>query len=343
MLRTSLVYVLAFRPDRSGSEGSYHELKVRVSAPGARVAARRGYFERRGFKTLSPLERRLAAANVIASEVPVSDIPTRVLAAPFAGSGDLAKVPVLLEIPGPALLSGDRREKSGLEVYVYASDAENRLADYFVETLGLDLSAGRERLEAGGMRYFGVLELRPGDYRLRSLVRNAETGRMGFQVGSVHVPDFSRHEPYVVAPVFLEPPGGWITVRGHGTGGASGETPTPLFAGLAGENAVPSALPKLTPGAASRMCLVAYHFGTDEGAGQFKVGAQLLDAAGRPLSGGALEVLGKSATDSDGKRVFLLSFTPPEGLAPGRYGLRIFLQDTATGQARQASAPFTIS
>jgi VWFA-related protein len=344
MIRTSLTYVLAFRPERWGQEGRFHELKVKVAAPGAQVAARRGYFERRGFKALSPLERSLTAANVIASEVPVADIPTRLLATPFAGSGELARVPILLEIPGPALLAGDRREKSGLEIYVYASDVQNRLADYFVEMLGLDLSAGRERLAAGGMRYFGVLDLPPGDYRLRSLVRSAETGRMGFQVGSVHVPDFSRHEPYVVAPVFLEPPGSWVTVRGHGSApGASGEPSSPLFAGLAGENAVPTAMPKLAPGSASRMCLVAYHFGASEEAGQFKIAAQLLDAAGRPLSGGALEVLGKSTADPDGKRVFLLSFTPPEGLAPGRYGLRIFLQDAATGQARQASAPFTIS
>src|SRR5262245_8317486 len=102
-------------------------------------------------------------------------------------------------------------------------------------------------------------------------------------------------------------------------------------------------MPKLTPGFVSRMCLVAYHFGTAEGTGQFSVGAQLLDSAGRSLAGGALEVLGKSTADAAGKRVFLLSFTPPEGLAPGRYGLRIFLQDVATGQARQASAPFTVS
>jgi hypothetical protein len=253
----------------------------------------------------------------------------------------VATVAVVLEIPGPALLAGDRREKSGVEIYVYASDPNNRLVDYFVQSLGMDLSTGRDRLEAGGMRYFGILALPPGDYRLRSLVRNAETGRMGFQLGSVHVPNFSQREPYVLAPIFLEAPGSWITVRGQGSGGsgASGEPPAPLFAGLAGENAVPSAMPKLTPGSASRMCLVAYHFGAAE---QFKFGAQLLDATGLPLSGGALEVLGKSTEDADGKRVFLLSFTPPEGLAPGRYGLRIFLQDAATGQARQASAPFTI-
>ena len=345
MVRTSLTYVLAFRPDRWGHEGRFHELKVKVAAPGAHVAARRGYFERRGFKTLSPLERSLSAANVIASEIPVSDIPTRVLAAPFAGSGEVATVPVLVEIPGPALLAGDRREHSSLEIYVYANDANNRLVDYFVQTLGVDLAAGRERLQAGGMRYFGILELPPGDYRLRSLVRNAETGRMGFQVGSVHVPDFSRREPYVLAPVFLEHPGSWVTVRGHGAGetNGSGEPAARLFAGLAGENAVPSAIPTLVPGAASRLCLVAYHFGAGESGEQFKLGAQLLDSAGRPLSGGELEVLGRSPAEADGRRVFLLSFKPPQGLTPGRYGLRIFLQDAATGQARQASAPFTVS
>jgi hypothetical protein len=102
-------------------------------------------------------------------------------------------------------------------------------------------------------------------------------------------------------------------------------------------------MPRLAPGAASRLCLVAYHFGSGESGEQLKVGGQLLDGTGRPLSGGELEVLGKSPVQPDGKRIFVLSFTPPEGLAPGRYGLRIFLQDAATGQARQASAPFTVS
>ena len=35
--QTSLVYVLAFRPDRAGPEGAFHPLKVKVSVPGARV------------------------------------------------------------------------------------------------------------------------------------------------------------------------------------------------------------------------------------------------------------------------------------------------------------------
>jgi VWFA-related protein len=44
---TSLVYVAAFRPERTGEEGKFHELKVKVKAPGAHVSARAGYYERR--------------------------------------------------------------------------------------------------------------------------------------------------------------------------------------------------------------------------------------------------------------------------------------------------------
>jgi len=57
--RTSLVYVLAFRPERTGKEGKYHEVRVKVNARGARVSSRAGYYESRGFALLSPLERSL--------------------------------------------------------------------------------------------------------------------------------------------------------------------------------------------------------------------------------------------------------------------------------------------
>src|SRR5262249_21512093 len=82
--KTSLVYILAYRPDHVRGEGFFHELRVKVSAPGARVSARPGYYERRGFRRLSPFERSLSAADVIANEIPMEQIPVRVLATAFA-------------------------------------------------------------------------------------------------------------------------------------------------------------------------------------------------------------------------------------------------------------------
>ena len=43
--RTSLVYLLVYSPKNLSKPGAFHALKVEVKAPGARVAARSGYYE----------------------------------------------------------------------------------------------------------------------------------------------------------------------------------------------------------------------------------------------------------------------------------------------------------
>ena len=188
----------------------------------------------------------------------------------------------------------------------------------------------------------GALRLPPGTYRLRTLVRNASTGRMGLTIFPLQVPAFTAGEPYLLPPVFLESPGDWMSVSGRGKSASGGIEPSSYpYLSLGAENMWPAALPRFRPGDASRVCLVAYHFGVGD-SGELRLGSQILAADGQPLEGGKLAVLGKSVPEPDGKRMLLLSFTTPPGLGPGRYGLRIVLEDPATGQARQASAPFLV-
>jgi len=338
--QTGLVYVLAIRPDRAVEPGRFHELKVRVSAPGARVLARAGYYERRGLRQLSPLERRLLAADVIANEIPFDEIPARVLAVAFASGQEAAVVPVLVEIPGPALLEADRGEKLSLEVYAYAVDGQGRLRDFFVRTVSADLTKSRAKLLSGGVRYYGELRLPAGAYRLRTLVRNSATGRMGFSVAALDVPAFSAAEPFLLPPVFLESTGDWISVEGAGRKTAGAAPPNP-FSSLSGEGLSPAVLARIAPGEASRLCLVAYHFPAGERE-ELKLGSQLLAADGRPLEPVKLAVLGSSAAGLDGRRTLLLSFSAPSSLAPGRYGLRVFLQGGSGGAVRQSTAAFLV-
>ncbi len=336
--QTSLVYVLAFRPDRAGPEGVFHALKVKVSVPGARVLARAGYYDRRGFRNLSPLERRLLAANVIANEIPFDDIPIRVLALPFA-NGEESSVPVLVEVPGAALVAADKGEKLGIEIYVYAVGADDRLRDFFVRTISADLAQNREKLIAAGVRYFGELRLPAGNYRIRTLVRNAATGRMGSNVTALTVPTFAAGQPYLLAPVFLVGPGDWVSVRGAAR--ETGTAPVNPFAALPGPGMTPATVARVAPGDASQVCLVAYHLGAPD-ARDLKLGSQILAEDGRPLESVKLAVLDAVAPDATGKRMLLLSFPAPANLAPGRYGLRVFLQDGVGGPARQATTPFLV-
>ena len=51
-------------------------------------------------------------------------------------------------------------------------------------------------------------------------------------------------------------------------------------------------------------------------------------------------MLGKSPADGTGRQVLLLAFHPST-LAPGRYALRVFLEDSAAAHS-QNTAPFLV-
>jgi len=224
---------------------------------------------------------------------------------------------------------------------VYASDSENRLRDFFAQSVGINLAVNRERLQKSGLKYAGQLSLPPGDYRIRVLVRNSETGRAGLTVQSLHVPNFAAGQPYLVSPIFLEPANGGLLVRSRAKNRPSGSSSDDPLLGAAVQDFIPAVLPAVHPGSPSRVSLVAYHFGSDRGEGTLKMGAQVLSDNGRPLGDGEIALVGRSPTELDGRQVLLVSFTPAN-LLPGRYALRVFLQDASTGRGGHASAPFVV-
>jgi len=331
--RTNLVYVLAFRPTRTGTPDKYHALKVRVKTGGAHVSARAGYYERRAFRGRTALERSLAAADLLANETPVSDLPAHLRASVLPGKDGAGSVPVLVEVPGPGLLAAGAAGRLPLEIYAYAYDTENRVRDFFAQNVGVDLAVVGPRLNRGPFTYSGELSLPPGEYRVRILVRDGASGRMGLAAETIQVPDFSGERPYLAAPLFLASPEQGLFVPGRAPG------VSPDLAVASAQGLVPSALPEFAPGTRSRLSVLAFHF-PDTGSESLRIGAQVLSAEGRPLREGAIAVLGQAPTDARDRRALLVGFTPPD-LAPGRYALRVIVQDSS-GRGAQASAPFLV-
>jgi VWFA-related protein len=335
--KTSLTYVLTFRPTKSVGEGKFHTLKVRVKSKGARVSARAGYYESRVFRSLSPLERALSAADVITHEKRESDFPLDVLAMAL-NEEPISRVPVLLEVPGRELLREAAAERLTLGLYVYAVDEQGRLADFFSRSVAIDIARDGARLRDGSFRYYGSLRLAPGKYRIRSFVRDEERGRFAFRVVLLDVPAPQARALRALPPLFFGAQGPGISLRDPSENKKPGSEPFEL----AGDAFIPQLRPQLASGTSTRLCLLLYAAAAPPGAPLVRLEARVRDAQGRASAPAQFSVIGRTEPDASGLSKLLVEFAP-QALPPGNYSLLVIFQDSGgKGAPTETEAHFQI-
>jgi VWFA-related protein len=334
--RSTVTYLLAFQRSDVRADGAYHRLRVKTRLAGARLSYRAGYYAPRPYRELSPLEKNLLAAEGIASAVPRSDLDVNLLVAPFRASEKQAYVPVIVEVAGPSLLSGRQKsDRLNLEIYAYVSNRHGQMADFFTRRIALDVKKGRQVLAAAGVKYYGHLELPPGDYRVRVLVRDAESGRTGVQSSALAVPAYQDHEPVLLPPLFIEGRRPWVMVRERAKSGDGASVVYPFT--VKGEPYVPAARPMLGGADKAQLCLVGY----DLGKGDLTLEGKVLTADGSPSTGGSLALVERTKTGILGLDELLATFEPT-GLHPGAYVLRVALTNRANGHTEVNSLPFEV-
>jgi hypothetical protein len=341
--RTSVTYLLTFERSDLKTDGAYHRLRVKAKLPaGARLAHRTGYYSPRPFKDLDPLEKSLLASDGIASAASRRDIGLNVLAAAFRASEALSYVPVILEVGGRSLLEGHTAKKLNVEIYSYVSDTKGQMHDFFNQRVAIDLEKdkARQSMTEGGIKYYGHFELPPGDYQVRVLVRNADTGRTGVETVQVAVPAYGEAEPTLLPPFFMEDRQKWLLVREQEGGGQQQASVVYPFT-VEGEPYVPSARPTLRRETPARLCLVAYNLGK----GALAVDGRVLAADGKTSStagtAGRLSKVERTATGIQGLDKLVATFDPT-GLNAGDYVLQVAVTDPTTGLKETSSLPFQV-
>jgi VWFA-related protein len=334
--RTSVTYLLTFERSDLKLDGSYHRVKVKAKLPpGARLSHRAGYYEPRPFKDLDPLEKSLLASNGIVDAAPKRDLDLNLLVAPFRSNETMSYLPVIIEVPGRKLLEGHPGNKLNVEFYAYVNDRLGQMRDFFSEVVSLDIGKGRQGLEEGGIKYYGHFDLPPGEYRVRVLVRNADTGRTVVSMTPVQVPTYSQAQPVLLPPFFMEGQRSWVLVRESAEVAGRQSVVYPFT--VNGEPYVPSARPVLRPAEQARLCLVAYNLGS----GKLAVDAQVTGSDGKSLPGGRLDLVERTTTGIAGVDKLLATFEPT-GLAAGDYVLQVAVTDPVTGQKEINSLPFQV-
>jgi VWFA-related protein len=332
---TSLTYLLTFQPQGQLAAGSFHqiEVKLRHAPRGTRVSYKTGYYAPRPYTQQRPVERILASSDQLMSGAAGGSIGTAVLVAPFRAATSGAYVPVVIEADGATLLAGNGPKIVPAEIYVYAVDAQGSIRDYFDQTLQVDVDKAGKQLRQGGLKYFGHLELPPGEYSVRVLLRNGATGAYGRRSTLVTVPAFGVAEPVLLPPLFPEASGRWTVVREAPRGQQKDAT----YPFTVGQRAyMPAALPTLHPGEAAAVALVGYNLvGVPAGPAAAACGetpclpvgerleaqARVQSADGRDVGGGDLRLGAREPGADGGPEVWKAVFRAPQGLAPGQYRL----------------------
>ena len=335
----SVTYVLTFAPRPTGHSGMFHALKVKVRRSGARVSARAGYFEPRPYASVTSAEKKLTAADIVASDIPTSGIRFGVVSTTFS-SGRGAAVPVLVQIPVEEIAPKAAGGKIPIEVYVYAFDAHGGISDFSSQLMTLDLAQVRSRLDAGGFLYYAELRLPPGDFRLKTLVRNGDSGASGLSVEPLHVPDYSQKKPSLQPPLAVGSSTRGLLVRGHSVRSGTGYSELNPY--LSGADAfLPEAAPSVAPEAALRFCLYADNFDSPQNAGKLRLEGEVVGQDGKLIGKATVALASRSRQDSSGRVSYLVDFKP-ESLPRGKYALRLLLQDPVSGTAGQATSPFEV-
>ena len=332
--RTSVTYVLAVQPESLKMDGAFHKLKVELkNGKSGRVNHRAGYYAPKPAGQTNPMERLFSTASQIMSGEESGPVGASVMVAPFRTGGDLAYVPVVIEVDGPSLLAGGKGGTAlPAEIFVYAMDEAGNVQDFLTQTMGLDLAKVQGILQQSGLKFFGHLDLPAGRYSVRVLVRNGATGAHALRVVNLEVPAFTQGTPELLPPFFPEAPGRWLMVREQPRGPQQ-DVPYPFM--LKDQPYIPSSKPVIGPGQETQVSLVGYNLGS----GDVQVTAKVFGADGKEVGPGQIQVLARESGGAAGPDRMVGTFKAPN-LQPGEYTLLVTL--SAGGQTDSSSARFQV-
>ncbi|MES1245575.1 MAG: tetratricopeptide repeat protein [Acidobacteriota bacterium] len=251
---------------------------------------------------------------------------------PMPGAGSRSRVAVLLEVDGAETVAGQTADLLRLEICLYAitnpseGGPGGRVAGSRMDTVEIDLSRLGADLERSGLKYVGELELPPGDYALRTLVRNAATGEVGLRSIPVAIPDFSQRQGLLLPPLLPEPAGAWLVARGAGLASDS-----PLLS----PDSLPSARPILAPATRAEVRVAAWKL---EGDG---LRVEVRRPGGARVAAFPLEISGREASAVPGLEIVTASFEP-KGVEEGVYELRALPAEGRGDDAALLSTSFVL-
>jgi VWFA-related protein len=190
---TNVYYVLGYFSANRKEDGKYRKIRIELNRPNTKIAHRPGYFASKAFGQLSQQERDLQLTQAMNVERPFVDVPLILQTDYFRKDNSTVYVPLSIELLGDGLTfeeKGANREGK-FEFVAQASDEKGRVTGIARDSVVVKLPAEKaEKIKSGGIFYSTGFQLRPGEHKLKFLVRDNITGKLGSFEQPIRVPAF---------------------------------------------------------------------------------------------------------------------------------------------------------
>lgn len=190
----STYYLLGYSPSNRKLDGRFRRIRVEVNRPAVRVQARPGYYAPKNFRQFTAEDKEVQLEQAMDLDEPFVDLPLAVEAADFRESTDKYYVVLAAKIPGSAIsfLNKSRSHQTEFDFAWRAMDSAGHVAAALRDTLPVKLNPENyQQVLAGNFLYEGGIVLPPGDYKLKAVVRENESGKMGTFEEPLTLPKFA--------------------------------------------------------------------------------------------------------------------------------------------------------
>jgi VWFA-related protein len=187
---TSLYYLLGYHSKNPARDGRFRRITVKVNRPGLKLDFRRGYYAPADFRHSTHEDRERQLDEELASELPSTDLPVYLSAAYFRLSGGTFYVPVSVVVPGSQIPFARNKEedRATLDILGEVLTADKRPAGQVRDSVKLSLKT-TELVQRKNVQYDTRFVLPAGNYHLKFVVRENQTGRLGSFETDFLVPD----------------------------------------------------------------------------------------------------------------------------------------------------------
>ena len=197
---TSGYYLVGYYSTNAANDGAWRRVHVKVDPlpAGVHIRAREGYYAPKNFGVFTTEDRERQLEEAFQSETPEVELPVAVETAEFRLNANQVFVPIDAKLAPSALQWAQKRgsRETAFDFAAEVRDAKsNRVVGALRDTITVKIDTEHfQDIQQRALVYQGGIILAPGEYKLKFLARENESGRIGTfeQNISLAPPQFDR-------------------------------------------------------------------------------------------------------------------------------------------------------